>query len=339
MKKKTIKVIYDSQHLQHQPLTYPSTVGLEDYPEKTARVESIMKVVTSMPLCEIVSPAPCDETIIAEIHSLEYINFLKSLENKLTDDAYYYPTEVFHPTASRKPAHILAELGTYSFDLSAPVNRHIFKQAFVSASCALTAAQMVTQSNAIAYSLCRPPGHHAMKEKMGGFCYINNTALAAQFLSRSGKVAILDVDYHHGNGTQDIFYNRPDVLTISIHADPSDEYPYYWGYADETGIGNGAGFNINYPCSKNIGPVEYHSVLEKAVADIQKYAPQYLVIALGLDTYKKDPLGTFKLNTEYYRTMAETISRISVPKVIVQEGGYYIPDLGQNASAFLEGLQ
>lgn len=332
-----ISVVYNKDHIQHYPLTYPSSVGLESYPEKAERVETIYKALHEQSFARFIPQEPFDISLLQKVHSVDYVSFLQSLEKKIHDKAYYYPTEVFHQS-EKSHDNVLAELGRFSFDLSAPVDRHIFKQALVSAFCAYTAALQIKKDAKIAYSLSRPPGHHAMKQKMGGFCYINNAAVAAEYLSQFGKVAVLDVDYHHGNGTQDIFYERDDILTTSIHADPKTDYPYYWGFANEVGMGKGRGFNANYPLRPGATEHEYQSVLQEAVEKVKIFQPQYLVVPFGIDTYIKDSLGTFQLTTKYYATMAKTIKTINVPTVVIQEGGYYIEDLGKNVVSFLSGL-
>lgn len=332
-----ISVVYDKTHIKHYPLTYPSAIGLESYPEKAARVEQIYESLHKQSLVNFVSPQPVDISILEKNHTKDYLTFLQDLKKRLTDEAYYYPTEVFHQS-EKKHDNVLAELGRYSFDLSAPVDSNIYNQALVSASCAYTAALELKNGVKVAVSLSRPPGHHAMKNKMGGFCYINNTAVAAEYLSGQGKVAILDIDYHHGNGTQDIFYERDDVLTISIHANPQTDYPYYWGFADETGQGKGLGFNKNFPLKQGTQEHEYQPILENAITMIGSYKPDYLVIALGFDTYEKDSLGTFKLTTQYYKKMAETIASLNLPMVIILEGGYAIEVLGSNMLSFLSGF-
>jgi acetoin utilization deacetylase AcuC-like enzyme len=190
-----------------------------------------------------------------------------------------------------------------------------------------------------AYALCRPPGHHAFADVAGGFCFINNSAVAAQTLRRqAARVAILDVDLHHGNGTQGIFYARPDVLTVSIHADPVRFYPFFWGHADERGEGAGLGYNLNLPLERKSGDEEFLAALEPAFRRIRAFAPEALVIALGLDAFKGDPFGGLSVTTPGFHRIAEAIGRLGLPMVVVQEGGYLCDALSDNLTAFLTGL-
>jgi acetoin utilization deacetylase AcuC-like enzyme len=186
-----------------------------------------------------------------------------------------------------------------------------------------------------AFGLCRPPGHHAGKDYAGGYCFINNAAVAANFFSAKGKVAVLDVDYHCGNGTQDIFYDRNDVLTISIHADPDYEYPSYIGYADERGEGKGLGFHHNYPLPKGTGDDAYLETLEQALQKIRDFKPAYLVVSAGMDIYADDPLGTIKVTTAGIGRIAQQIASLELPTAIIMEGGYANAVLGKNILEFL----
>jgi len=204
--------------------------------------------------------------------------------------------------------------------------------------CALTAAREILSGRRIAYALIRPPGHHAERRVFGGFCYFNNNAIAAQHLSAYGKVAILDVDYHHGNGQQDIFYRRSDVLTVSIHGHPSFAYPYFSGFEDERGEGEGEGFNMNIPLPEGVGGMQYRKALGKAIQRIAVFEPQFLVVALGLDTAKGDPTGSWGLETKDFEENGRLIGGMGLPIVVIQEGGYRIGTLGKNARSFFKGL-
>ncbi|MFN3265445.1 MAG: histone deacetylase family protein, partial [Deinococcales bacterium] len=228
--------------------------------------------------------------------------------------------------------------GYYATDTSAALTATTYQAALSSANLALCGAQMLTAERAV-YALCRPPGHHAMRGAMGGYCFLNNAATAAAFLSQNGaRVALLDVDYHHGNGSQDIFYHRPDVLTISLHADPVFEYPYYLGYADEHGVGAGAGYNLNLPLPAGTIWAGYQPALEIALQRIRRFGAEVLVLSLGFDTFSGDPLGTFALETADYSSMASQIAALELPTLLVQEGGYANAALGHNATAFIQGF-
>lgn len=221
-------------------------------------------------------------------------------------------------------------------DFAGAVTAETWKAVRMSAMSALTAADLVSAGADSAYALCRPPGHHAYGERAGGFCYLNNSAIAAQYLRRThDRVAILDIDVHHGNGTQGIFYDRDDVLTVSIHADPARYYPFYYGYAGQQGRGAGEGFNLNVPVPVKSGDRIWIAALEAAVERIAGFAPGAIVLALGLDAHEADPLDGGAVTTQGFAAMARRIAEIRLPTVIVQEGGYLTPMLGDNLAAFL----
>jgi acetoin utilization deacetylase AcuC-like enzyme len=220
-------------------------------------------------------------------------------------------------------------------DLSACIVEGTYGAALASAQCALSAAEVIADGERASFALCRPPGHHAGKDYAGGYCFINNASVAANWLSSRGRVALLDIDYHCGNGTQDIFYDRADVLTISIHADPNFEYPYYAGYAHETGAGAGLGYHRNFPLEKGTNDARYMPALEEALELIRNFAPSYLVLSAGMDIYADDPLGTIKVTTEGIREIAKQITGLKLPSVIVMEGGYNNEALGRNIVRFL----
>ena len=204
--------------------------------------------------------------------------------------------------------------------------------------CALTAATHIVKGRLLAYALVRPPGHHAERRAFGGFCYFCSAGIAAHFLSLRGKVAMLDIDYHHGNGQQDIFYQRADVLTVSIHGHPRFAYPYFSGFADETGEGAGKGFNINYPLPEKVKGEQYRKVLARALKEIDRFRPKFLVVSLGLDPAKGDPTGTWSLSAKDFETNGYMIGQLRLPTLIVQEGGYNTRNLGINARRFFTGL-
>ena len=226
--------------------------------------------------------------------------------------------------------------GYYTFDLTAPLLAGTYEAALGSARCALTAANRVLHGDPTAYALCRPPGHHAGRDYSGGYCYFNNTALAARLLSARGPVAVLDVDYHHGNGTQDIFWEDDRVLTISLHCDPRMDYPYFVGFADEIGGEAGAGYNLNLPLPPRTDGAGYLTALDLALERVRQFDPWALVIAAGFDTYGGDPISKFDLITADYAEIARRLHGLNRPAVIVQEGGYNLDVLGRNVVAFLE---
>jgi acetoin utilization deacetylase AcuC-like enzyme len=221
-------------------------------------------------------------------------------------------------------------------DLSACIVGGTYSAALVSANCALSAAQAVADESMAAFALCRPPGHHAGKDYAAGYCFINNASAAANWLAQRGRVAILDIDYHAGNGTQDIFYERSDILTISIHGDPNYEYPHYIGYADETGAGAGFGFHRNFPLPKETDDEHYLSALDEALQMIQVFAPKYLVLSAGMDTFDGDPLGKFHITRDGFAEIGARIAALNLPAAIIMEGGYANEALGTNVVTLLE---
>ena len=228
--------------------------------------------------------------------------------------------------------------GYYCIDTFTPLNANAYKAARGAVDCAMTGAECLLDGSRAAYALVRPPGHHAEYEAFGGFCYFNSAAIAAHHLSKQGKVVLLDIDYHHGNGAQDIFYRRKDVFTISIHGHPRYSYPYFSGFEDEKGDGDGKGYNLNLPQPENIDGERYRKVLATALERIRKFDPQFLVLALGLDTAKGDPTGSFLLMTKDFRENGRMIGELRLPALVVQEGGYKTQTLGVNARHFFTGL-
>jgi acetoin utilization deacetylase AcuC-like enzyme len=224
-------------------------------------------------------------------------------------------------------------------DLSACIVEGTYPAALASANCALSAAEAVANGDRVAFALCRPPGHHAGKDYAAGYCFINNASVAANWLASKGKVAILDIDYHAGNGTQDIFYERGDVLSISIHADPDFEYPHFIGFSDERGEGKGDGLHYNFPLPAKTNDEAYLKTLEQALAIIRKFQPDYLVVSAGMDIYRADKLGTFKITQKGITEIGERIASLEFPTIVVMEGGYANDVLGKNIRHLLGAMK
>lgn len=330
-----MKILYSRSHLFHVPVHEIFNGHADPHAEVPSRVENIKNILVANGY-KINSPTKKTPfSLLTKTHQKDYVNFLKNWS------LISYPSVFPYNDISkdRKLINPLANLGKYSFDLYTPISKYIFKIALESSSLAYELAEEIKNKKIkVGYALCRPPGHHAEKAKMGGYCYFNNSAIATQHLSIDGKVAVLDVDFHHGNGTQNIFYDRGDVMTISIHADPNWKFPYYTGFTNEIGLNEGEGKNINFPLPEGITDKRYQKILEKAIKKIQDFKPKYLVIPLGLDTHKDDPIGGFKLTTKYYTQMAKTINSLNLPTLIVQEGGYNTSLLGDNVVSFLNGF-
>jgi acetoin utilization deacetylase AcuC-like enzyme len=238
------------------------------------------------------------------------------------------------------PASIVGRLGWHTADTACPIGPGTWHAACASADIAATAAQLVIDGERAAYGLCRPPGHHAYRDMAGGFCFLNNSAIAAEHLRQThARVAILDVDVHHGNGTQAIFYQGPDVLTVSLHADPARFYPFFWGHAHERGDGPGLGANLNLPLALGTGDDGFLAALDTAAKTIAAFAPGALVVALGLDASEHDPLRGLAVTTEGFHRIGAAIARLGLPTAFIQEGGYLSDMLGTNLTATLAGFE
>ena len=241
----------------------------------------------------------------------------------------------------REPPHIAGRSGYRALDTSSPIVAGTYAAARGAVDVALTAVDLVLGGEAAAYGLCRPPGHHAARSMYGGYCYFNNAAIAAEAIAaRTGEpVSILDVDYHHGNGTEQIFWRRGDVLYVSLHAHPDREYPYFLGWPDETGEGPGAGANLNIPLPAGTSDETYLAALDQGLDRIARHPGSVLVVSLGFDTYRLDPLGDFALTTGVYHEVGRRAAALGKRLVILQEGGYHVPSLGDNARAWLRGAE
>ncbi|MGD8397993.1 MAG: histone deacetylase family protein [Anaerolineae bacterium] len=335
--------VYSDKHEVHDT----SGVMVEGRPlasfEVPTRADAILSAVRQASLGPIIAPDDHGLEPILAAHDAGYVAFLRGAYD---DQAAYYGEEgpvMVWTFASRhamhKPQRLAWQKGYYAFGWGTPILAGTWQAAYWSAQCALTAAGLVRGGEALAYALCRPPGHHAGPDLYGGYCYLNNAAIAARFLQDGGqRVAILDVDYHHGNGTQLIFYADPTVFYASLHADPEEEYPYYWGSAAELGEGPGFGTNRNWPLPRGSDDTAYLAALDEALAEVRAFAPGYLVLSLGLDTVGGDPEGGFCLSPAGLAEMARRTSTLGLPIVVVQEGGYVTARLGGDAVTFLRAL-
>ncbi|MBH46609.1 MAG: acetylpolyamine amidohydrolase [Halobacteriovorax sp.] len=307
------------------------------YVESPIRIDSILKEISKIDLFNFIDTKKFPDSHITEVHDPEYYQFLKEI-CKIAGKKTIYPDVFPVRNRAKLPKAIIDRAGYYCMDTFSPLNKNAFEASRVAVNCALTAASKLIAGDNISYALIRPPGHHAEKKYFGGFCYLNSTAIAANYLSKQGKVVILDVDYHHGNGQQNIFYKRSDVLTISIHGHPEHAYPHYTGFEEEKGFAKGLGYNINYPLEKTIDGATYIKTLRKAIEDIKKFDPVYCVIALGLDTAKGDPTGSWRLIAKDFEQNGFHIGSLKKPTLVVQEGGYKTQQLGINARHFFQGL-
>ena len=355
-----MKIFYTENHRLHDPAFEIFDGGQRvPYLESPERMERILAALRKTDWADIEAPRDFGLDPIRAAHSDAYLTFLASAwtewlaadsESPAAAEKMALIPATFAAKRDQMPETILGKAGFFLLDLSVPIVEGTYPAALSSANCALSSAHFIVEHSSSdrspsefiihnsSFALCRPPGHHAGREIAGGYCFLNNAAIAAQWLTRFGKVAILDVDYHAGNGTQDIFYSRRDVLTISIHADPSFEYPYYAGYATETGAGAGLGFHHNFPLPAGTGDAAYLQTLDKAIELITVYRPLSLVVSLGMDTYEGDPLGSFKITRDGIAKIGRRIAELKLPTAIIMEGGYNTDELGKNVAAFLENF-
>jgi acetoin utilization deacetylase AcuC-like enzyme/GNAT superfamily N-acetyltransferase len=308
------------------------------YVESPVRVRSILAELEKSGLFVHVKPRSFPERYLHAVHDSDFVNYIKKACREVPEGKSLYPYIFPIRNKTRPPREPSVLSGYYCIDTFTPINRNAYPAARSGVDCALTAARQILDGRRIAYALVRPPGHHAERRAFGGFCYFNNNAIAAQYLCGFGKVVILDIDYHHGNGQQDIFYRRSDVLTISIHGHPSFAYPYFSGFEDERGDGDGDGFNLNLALPESADGPRHREALQKAIDRIRIFKPQFLVVAFGLDTAKGDPTGTWKLLPKDFEKNGRMIGALGIPTVVIQEGGYRIRTLGKNALHFFNGL-
>ena len=336
----TVRLFYDPQEQVHAPLVEMHNGSFVPYLEHSGRIDSVLASIGGTEQPPDFGLAP-----IAAVHTPEYLEFLQSAHEEWlaagrTGDALPYVWPVRRRRDLRLE-RIDARLGRFSFDATTPVAAGTWSSAYAGAQVALGAVRAVLDGGGLSFGLCRPPGHHAGADYMGGYCYLNVAAIAAQSARDSGlsRVAILDVDYHHGNGTQDIFWERGDILYASLHADPATDYPFFWGHADERGSGEGEGATLNLPLPRGTGADTYRHALETALRAIEDFAPELLVVSFGADTFVGDPICSFELATTDYATIAADIARCGIPAVILLEGGYATEALGANVASFLHGFE
>lgn len=341
-----MKIVYSDDHNLHDGLLDPRGDNWGPSAECPARANNVENAIRENQFGEIIGPDEFDDQRILRIHSADYLQFLESVWSEWLasgEKGTNARPDTFVGAGMRhaETECVVGRLGRYSFDATSPFVAGSWQAIRTSANVALTGAEIIKGGARLAFSACRPPGHHATVSYCGGYCYLNNNSLAAQSLLDGGasRVAILDVDYHHGNGTQSIFYNRSDVLTISLHADPKVEYPFFLGYADEPGEGDGAGFNVNYPLPFGTAWDSYSVALSDALDQVRRFSPDVLVVALGLDTFAGDPTTFFEITTDDFTRMGAAIASLQLPTLVVLEGGYSVDWIGQNTVNFLGGLE
>lgn len=290
------------------------------------------------------APDALDRTLLAAVHDTGYLDFLQSAWREWQAAGYTgeaLPNVVpARRMQQREPAHIDGRLGYYAMAIETAITAGTWQAAEASAAIAQTGADVLSDGAPLTFSLCRPPGHHAATDLYGGYCFLNNAAIAAQRLLDRGasRVALLDVDFHHGNGTQDIFYQRDDVLFLSLHGDPVHAFPHFLGYADETGQGAGEGYTVNFPLPPGTPYSIWSHALRNALQRIAHYAPDALVVSLGVDTFEKDPISFFALTSDDFTRYGEEIARLKLPTLVVMEGGYAVEEIGTNTVNVLNGM-
>lgn len=336
-----MKVAYSPLHARHAggvELYRGALVPTFEVPERAEIIRAALVAAGH----ELVGPREIAEPRLLRIHDAEFVEFLRGAHARwLAEGREGHMIPSGFPARGlrrdRRPSGISGSLGYFAFDASTPIVAGTWDAALAAAQCAMTAAAIVAEGARAAYALCRPPGHHAARSTYGGYCYLNNAALAAQALRDAGcgRVSVIDVDYHHGNGTQEIFWERDDVQFISLHGDPETEYPWFMGYADERGAGRGEGHTLNLPLPLGTRWDAYRAALDAALDAIGRYAPDALVVSLGVDTFEADPISGFKLTGPDYARLGACLAGIRLPTVLVQEGGYATAEIGDNVAGVL----
>ena len=348
-----MRVVYSPVHLGHEIRTQTQMGVQVPASEIAERAEVIRDALAADGGFELIGPTEHGEDPITAVHDPGLARLPAGRLGghrrgrhparvpRARDHRQRAMTEGMSDAVRRDPQHIAGRSGYRALDTSTPIVEGTYAAARAAVDVALTAVDLVLGGDRVAYGLCRPPGHHASRSMYGGYCYFNNAAIAAEAIVRATgePVAILDVDYHHGNGTEQIFWRRGDVLYVSLHAHPDREYPYFLGWPEETGEGPGAGANLNIPLPVGTTNEQYLEALDRGLERIADHGGSTLVVSLGFDTYGLDPLGDFALTTEVYHEVGRRAAATGRRLVILQEGGYYVPDLGENALAWLRGAE
>jgi acetoin utilization deacetylase AcuC-like enzyme len=344
-----VQVIHSASHRNHDPPIQVEAGHRDPMQETPRRIDSIEAALGRDARFAFVEPPEVGRGPIDAVHEPAMVTYLERAFRTWSEASGFdvaIPDVFLHPglragmAPIAEPQSALGALGFWCFETTTPIVAGTYSAARGAVDCAVSATDIVLGGSSAAYGLCRPPGHHAATSVFGGYCFFNNAAVAAQYARDAGvaRVAILDVDFHHGNGTQQIFYDRPDVFYASLHGHPARAYPYFVGYSDETGAGAGRDTNLNIPLPAATDDDRYLEALVRALDAIGSFAPELLIVSLGLDLYGGDPLGDFAITTPGIAAIGATIHSVGWPTVIIQEGGYAVDELGLNALAFLDAF-
>jgi acetoin utilization deacetylase AcuC-like enzyme len=329
--------VYSDKHLLRHAKTELAGGEFITPHECADRARFVLERIAATDLGPVIEPRSFGMQPLVRVHDADYLAFLERVWDEWVAAGYRgeavpscWPARRM---VQRAPSHVDGQLGYYAMAAETSISAGTWSAALAAADVALTAAQQLKDGARSAFALCRPPGHHAARDLFGGYCFLNNAAIATQWLRDQGaaRVAILDVDFHHGNGTQDIFYNRADVLFVSLHGDPREAFPYFMGYADETGAGAGEGYTLNYPLPKATSFDVWGAALRAGLKKIRQFAPDYVVVSLGVDTFERDPISFFKLSSTDFSTYGALIGALGIPTLFVLEGGYAVTEIGINA--------
>ena len=338
-------IIYSEKHKLRDSLTELYGGELVYPHERPSRLDFILRRINEVSLGSVISPFDFGLGPIIKIHDEDFVHFLKVAWSEWQNEGFRGEAIATNWPARRMskkcPSFIEGKLGYYSLASETSISEGTWEASYASAQVALTAAERVRIGERSCFALCRPPGHHATPDMYGGYCFLNNAAISAQYLRDKGakKIAVLDIDFHHGNGTQDIFFKRNDILFVSLHGDPMEAFPYYLGHADETGSGAGEGYNLNLPMPPSTTFEVWRKSLQTGLEKIVKFRPDVLIVSLGVDTYENDPISFFKLKSNDFFKIGLDISQIGFPTLFIMEGGYNIKEIGVNVVNVLSGFE
>ena len=338
-----MKAFFDDRQWKHDPKHFMANGVRQPCPEQPERIARLSSGAVAAG-CVFETPDDAGLGPIAAVHTPEYLSFLRNIYTRWRriDGAGDEVIPNVHP-ANRSdgyPKSAVGQAGYHQADTACPIAEHTWEATYWSAQSAIAGADAITGGERACYVLSRPPGHHAFADLAGGFCFLNNSGIAAERLRAAGhRPAILDVDVHHGNGTQGMFYDRADILTVSIHADPARFYPFFWGHAQERGQGAGLGANLNLPLARGTGDDAYLKALDQALERITAFGATSVVVALGLDAHEDDPFQGLAITTAGFARIAAAIAALGLPTLYVQEGGYLSDALAGNLTSFLSGAQ